>query len=273
MSTDKGYFCYAANEDQLNLAYGLALTIKLTQPRVNSITVAVPPGTEVTGKDEVIFDHIIEVQHNFDVLSVTPYQKTIFVSPDMLLVNNIENWWDVLASRPFTICSKALTYRNHPVDDSFYRKCFSDNGLLNVYSSFVFFDKASPLTQEIFACIDLIRINWPIVSEHYLISTSRPDSYSPSLLFALAFKLLGHSDKVISHLDVPTFVNMRSNSQKWTVSGMAPLEEDWTKQISHWYNPPDIKIGNYHIQAPIRYHRVPLLSIQHIIQLERTVGL
>ena len=109
----KGFVTIAENSivdgevvDYLKLAYALALSIKATQTEVSNISVLTSEDVKVPDKYKEVFDEIISIPWSTDLEPgprfynepmtywLTPYEETIKLEADMLMVKDLWNIWN-----------------------------------------------------------------------------------------------------------------------------------------------------------------------------------
>ena len=66
-------------------------------------------------------------------MMLLPFDETIVLDADMLVLEDITHWWKALANYELFYTDKVKTFRNELVTDTFYRKVFEANDLSNVY--------------------------------------------------------------------------------------------------------------------------------------------
>ena len=108
----QGYLVIAQNNanDYVRQAYALALSIKATQPNINNISLV----TDDTVPEQYLsaFDKIIpipfgdaasssswKVENRWKLYHASPYDETIVLDVDMLVLDNIENVWKFVVDR------------------------------------------------------------------------------------------------------------------------------------------------------------------------------
>jgi len=142
----KGFLVYAKGKEYVKQAYLLALSIKATG---NSYPISLVTDDKITKKNAKVFDKIIPVPWNdnedvsryqtssrWKLYHVSPYDKTIVLDTDILVLQNIDEWWNFLSKYKLFFVSKVFTYRNEEVSNDFYRKAFTANNLPNIYTGF-----------------------------------------------------------------------------------------------------------------------------------------
>lgn len=280
----RGYIVIAQNTDTvdyLKQAYALALNLKLTQKKVNGLTVCVDAATKkkITKKHRDVFDHIVEIPwkdaakgqdwkiHNkWKYYYMTPYTETVILDTDMMFPTDVSHWWDIMSQQDVWSTTKVRTYRGDIVTSNYYRQYFDLNNLPNIYTAFFYF-KQSELASELFAMTEIIFQHWQRFFYKYL-PKGKPDILSGDVAFALAIQLLG-----IEHLTtrenttaVPTFVHMKSHVQG--IQGVV-LDEKWSDSLPTYYkNCREFKIANFQQTLPFHYVEKDWLTDSMIKQME-----
>ncbi len=283
---ERGFLTFAQNgsTDYLRLAYGLALSLKATQPEHNHLSVVVTPGTLVPDRYWDVFDEVIDIpwvdeaegsawklENEWKAYHVTPYRETIKLDADMLFPEDITPWWDVCSRQDVCTATTAMTYRGEIIDSDFYRKTFEANQLPNAYSMFTFF-RYSDTAQAVFEMMETIYHNWDHMSFTFMDDT-RPEQASTDVVLALAIKLLDLEDECtpLPGALAPRVVHMKSALQGWPV-GLA--SEEWTKNIdSSLTTDLQIRIGRHRQQYPLHYHAKDFLTDAMIALYEKKLGI
>jgi hypothetical protein len=255
MST-KGYLILAQNNsssDYVKMAYVLALSIKLSQTEITSVSLITDVPDSVPSHYKEVFDHVIKIpwyddaletewkiENRWKIYHITPYDETILLDADMLFLSNIDNRWKYLSTNYdlfFTL--DVLTYRNEIVSNEYYRKVFVENDLPNVYSAFTYFKK-SAIAEEFWTLVEIIAKNWQEFYNRFLIK-SKPKHLSMDVVFALALKILSIEDQTTASFNYPTFVHMKSRVQNWNNT-----TDNWMDYAGVYLNRQgNLKISNY----------------------------
>lgn len=267
----KGYLILAQNNpefDYLKLAYINALTIRLTQTKVNSVSLVTDVVDAVPHHYKEVFDNIIQIPWFDDALNsqwkienrwklyyASPYQETVILDADMLFLSDVSYWWDYLSTREICITSRVKNFRNEFVDiDKTYRNTFILNDIPNTYSAFAYFKKCL-VSKDFWDLVDVIVKNW----EEYYISflpLDRPKRLSIDVVFGLALKLLDMKDIAFTKQDFPTFVHMKSHVQGWKHPST-----DWTECVSPYFSSDgSLKIGNYQQTGIFHYTEKKIIT-------------
>ena len=270
-----GYLIIVAEHetiDYVQLAYGLALSIKNTQrPGFDQVALVIGNKQKLQNiKSDWVFDHVIEWnQETFwdgrswmDQLS--PFDNTVCLDADMLFLRDYSHWAEYfIENSELYIANKSVTYRGETVVDQHYRKTFIKNQLPNLYSFYTFFKKDSELAKEFF---DLGRdiIKNPVEFSNMFLSEYKPKILGTDEAFALAAKLLDITDVISYDLDFPRVVHMKPMIQNW------PWPADaWSDHVGFYLNKKgQLKIGNYQQQDIVHYVEKDKMNREMISILE-----
>jgi hypothetical protein len=279
---ERGFFTFAQNSttDYVRLAYALALSLKATQKEVPYLAIGITPGQFVPEKYKWAFDAIVEIpwgdaaeeadwklQNEWKAYHMSPYRETIKLDCDMLFLDNIDAWWDILAQQDVWAATTALTYRGEVATSDHYRKTFTANKLPNVYTAFMYF-RYSDTAYELFNMAELVYHNWPLFVREYL-DEPRPTEVSTDVVFALSMKLLGLEDDCTRPGTFPNFVHMKSQLQGWDVNRVT---EQWTDHIGTYFTDElELKIGRFRQLAPLHYHIKTFVTDEMIKLYEQKV--
>jgi len=255
-----GYLIVVAEHNEIEyakLAYALALSIKNTQKQGYDKVALVIDNKDLLEDIESkwVFDHIIEWDQEtfWDGRSwmdeLTPFEHTVCLDVDMLFTRDYSHWIDYFIDNcELYVANKAYTYRGDIVTNDYYRKCFTANGLPNLYSFFTFFAKNSELATEFFKLGRSIIKNPTEYSNRFL-SKYKPKVVGTDEAFALASKILDISDEISYPLDFPRVVHLKGNVQNWP-----HLANVVTDYVGFYFDEnAKLKIGNYQ-QTDIVHH-------------------
>ena len=120
----QGYVVIAQNTatDYVRQAYVLALSIKATQPNINNISLV----TDDTVPEQYlsVFDKIIpipfgdaasssewKVENRWKLYHASPYDETIVLDVDMLVLDNIERVWEWVNGSDLFFTSQVTDYK------------------------------------------------------------------------------------------------------------------------------------------------------------------
>lgn len=270
-----GYLIIVAEHetiDYVQLAYGLALSIKNTQrPGFDRVALVIDNKQKLQNiKSGWVFDHVIEWnQETFwdgrswmDQLS--PFDNTVCLDADMLFLRDYSHWAEYfIENSELYVANKSFTYRGETVTDQHYRKAFIKNQLPNLYSFYTFFKKDSELAKEFFNLgRDIIKN--PVEFANMFLSEHKPKILGTDEAFALAAKILDITDVISYDLDFPRVVHMKPMIQNW------PWPADaWSDHVGFYLNNKGhLKIGNYQQQDIVHYVEKDKMNREMISILE-----
>lgn len=253
----KGYLIYAENTDNVDYvqqAYALALSIKATQKEVKSVSIVT--NSEITSDEyKEVFDHIIPIpwydkqggilsaEHRWKLYHVTPYDETIVLDADMLMIQDVSDWWWYTQNRDLLFCSKTLNYKGEIINDSIYRKTFTENQLPNTHFALHYFRK-SKQAEYFYKALEFVVNNWA-----WCYGKFAPEQYqnwlSMDLAAAIALEMTGYCE-CADECSPFRFIHMKPGVQDWI-----PVPERWTTTIPHIYT----KDGEF-IVANIKQHHL-----------------
>jgi hypothetical protein len=242
MST-KGFIILAQNSegiDYVRQAYALALSIKITQPEYNSVSLV----TDAVVPTEYLkaFDHVIDipysdsaklsawkVENRWKFIHASPYDETIVLDSDMLFFKDITNLWTHLAHHDVYFANKILDHRNNIVTDLVNRKTFAENNLPNVYFAFHYFKKTARAF-EFYKTLEFVVKNW-IDIYSTLTPNSQQKWLSMDVSAAIATKILDMEAEVTNNHLPTAFVHMKPNLQGWS-----PVPAEWINSADYYFD-------------------------------------
>lgn len=257
----KGFVIYAQNSDidYVRQAYALALTIKISQTAERSV--ALVTNDIVPDKYKSAFDYIIPVpwfdssesilksENRWQLYHATPYDETIVLDSDMLMLNDISDWWAYLSHRDVAFCSKIKNYKLETIEkDVHHRKSFLANNLPNPYFALHYFKKTD-IALEFYKSLEFVINNWELCYGKFA-----PKEYqnwvSMDLSSAIAIELAGMQGIAIDVCSPLEFVHMKSPLQGWE---FAPT--NWQDAVPvHFNSNKALYVGN--IKQPSLFHYV-----------------
>lgn len=273
----KGFVVLAQNTDDIDYirqAYALALSIKHSQHVVDAVSIIT--NNVVPDNYRSVFDQVIEipwgdassdsrfkVENRWKIYHASPYEKTIVLDTDMLVLDDLASFWSTFENYDVYYTGKVLDYRNKIISNDYYRKAFTANDLPSLYSGLHYFKK-SDFAKEFYSWVELITNNWELfygrfVSEHY------PGRASMDVTAALAAKIMQVSDKVTNNQHDPvTFTHMKSRVQGW-----AEPSDSWMQSVAVYFDDAcQLKIGNFQQQGVFHYTEKDFLTDKIVDKLE-----
>lgn len=256
----KGYVMLAQNSehDYVQQACLAAMSLHATNadPKITLIT-----NDTVPEEYTKLFDNIVEipwtdqaadsdwkVENRWKIYHASPYDETVVLDTDVLVLQDISNWWKFLSNYDLYFTSRVFTYRDKEINDTVYRKAFIANNLPNLYSGFHYFKKGTK-AHEFYHWLELVMNNWELfygqyVKQHY------PKRPSIDVSAAIVAKILDCDTEITNSIaKYPSFTHMKPAIQGWQHGA-----ESWQERVGT-YLTRDLKltIGN-HQQAGIFHY-------------------
>jgi len=226
----KGFLVLAQNTDDVDYvqqAYALALSIKFSQQEIKNISLIT--NNDVAEEYKWAFDNIIPIpwykegnryqaENRWKFYHVTPYEETIVLDTDMLLLEDISEWWSYCSNHDLKFCSRIKNHKNDITVDTINRKAFIVNKLTSPYFALQYFKKTTP-AYEFYKVLEFVCNNW-----EWCYTKFSPEEYqnwlSMDLATAIAIEIAGMHDSVIDSCSPLEFTHMKPNIQEWD---MAPI--------------------------------------------------
>lgn len=270
MSKTRGIIVLAQNSndnDYVLQACLLAMSIKHTNPNTK---ISVITNDEVKEEYISLFDNIIpipygddaansdwKIENRWKIYHASPYDQTIVMDTDMLVLQNLNSWWNFLSKYELFFTSKVYTYRGNLVTDDFYRKAFTANNLPNLYTGFHYFEK-STFAHEFYKWMELITQNWQLFYGQY-VKEFYPSHPSMDITAAITAKILDCETEVTNtQAKYPSFTHMKTKIQDWTESKMS-----WQNNVSTYIDRDcKIRLGNYIQDGILHYTENNFVTIK-----------
>lgn len=213
------------NNNYIKQAYALALSIKFSQQHITSISLIT--NDNVPEQYISVFDNIIpipwndsaegkewKVENRWKIYHCSPYDETIVLDADMLLLEDITKWWEYCSNYDIKFCSRIKNYKLEPIIDIVHRKAFISNNLSNPYFALHYFKK-SDVAHQFYKVLEFISHNW-----EWCYTTFAPNEYqnwlSMDLSAAIAIEIMGLNETILDVNAPLEFVHMKSKIQGWT---------------------------------------------------------
>lgn len=274
----KGFLVIAQNTKDVNYvkqAYALALSIKHSQSLVTSISIIT--NDRVSAKYRKVFDNVIpipwkddaaksawKVENRWKLYYATPYDETIVLDTDMLILNDISIWWDYCSNFDVRFCSNIINYKQETViQDTYHRKAFIANELTNPYFALHYFKK-NEAAFEFYKVLEFVVNNWQYCYNLFApINTQQ--HVSMDLSAAVAIEILGKHEYVIDACSLLQFVHMKLPLQN------LPIYADrWTEAVSYMFNEKgELTIGNIKQSNVFHYVEKDFITDNILNKLER----
>lgn len=290
MFDNLGFFTFAQNSqnsqnslegDYLKMAYGLALSLKISQPRYNKLTVGITPGQIVPQKYLQVFDHVIEIPWNdeaaqstwkleneWKAIHMSPYENTIKVDADMLFMSDVTAQLETMADNDLYFCTTIRDYKSAIANPLPVRALFLQNKLPMIFSAYMHFNK-SKIAFEFFELSEMIFKYFKEFSFN-LLKDPKPTKPTTDLVFSMAAKLL-NLEEHFHHNPYISFVHMKSSLQNWPDN---LKQSRWQDIVDSFINTKgELKVGLHKQTYAFHYHEKDFLTDKKISTMEKILGI
>jgi hypothetical protein len=258
----KGFLIFAENTHSCNYieqAYALALSIKISQTDIKNVSLMT--NDIVPAEYQKIFDKIIPVpfkvkdtgkyktENRWQFYYATPYEETIALDADMLMLKDITDWWTYCGNHDIKICSRVKNYKQELIkDDRLHRATFIDNQLTNPYFACHYFKKNQE-AYEFYKVLEFVITHWEFCRGTFAPNT--PQEWpSMDLATAIVIEITGKYESVMDNVSPLEFIHMKSALQYWPM-----VFDSWQDGVPFVLNSKgDLVIGN--IKQPKLFHYV-----------------
>jgi len=271
----KGFLLFAQNTDTVDYitqAYALALSIVISQKTVSKVSLMT--NNLVPKKYQKVFDQIIPIpwttditsslagEHRWKLYHASPYEETIVLDSDMLLLDDISIWWDYCSNYDIKFCNRIKNYKLETVNDTYHRKAFIENKLTNPYFALHYFKKR-PSSHEFYKVLEFVCNNW-----EWCYSQFAPVEYqnwlSMDLAVAIAIEISGMHEIALDNCSPLDFVHMKTPVQGWS-----PIPVSWQDTVPFVLNSKaNLVVGNIKQTKLFHYVEKNFISKKILSKLE-----
>ena len=272
----KGFVIYAQNTKETNYvrqAYALALSIKYSQKSVTNVTLVT--NNRVPAKYKAVFDNVFKIpwgdhakgsrynaENRWKLYHITPYDETIVLDSDMLLLEDIEIWWKYCSNFDVKFCSKIKNHKLDTVIDTIHRRAFIENGLSSPYYALHYFKKTDR-ARDFYKVLEFVCKNWEWCYTAYA-SNFYQNWLSMDLATAIAVEILGNYEASIDSCSPLEFIHMKCAIQEWDKEFTS-----WLNAVSYMLNSKgEVLVGNIKQSKLFHYIDDEFLSDTILNQLE-----
>ena len=208
-----------------------------------------------------------KVENRWKIYNASPYDETIVMDTDMLVLQNIDTWWNFLSKYEIFFTSNVLTYRGDIANTDYYRRTFIENNLPNLFTGLHYFKKCE-FAQEFYNWLELVVNNWKVFYEQYLVIDSRPKHVSIDVCAAIVASILDCESTITNKIcKFPSFTHMKPYCQGWDT-----VQSSWQDQIGVYISKDgSIKIGNYTQTGILHYTEKDFLQKSTAIERYRNL--
>jgi hypothetical protein len=277
----KGFLIFAENTkdvDYIQQAYALALSIQHSQTEIKSVSIMT--NDKIPKKYQYVFDQIVPMpfkveptksrykpENRWQFYYATPYDETIVLDTDMLLLDDISDWWTYCADHDIKFCSRIKNYKHELVgEDKVHRLAFIENKLTNPYFACHYFKK-NQTAYEFYKVLEFVITHWEFNRGTF--APNEPQLIpSMDLATAIAIEITGQYQSVIDDCSPLEFVHMKTSLQGWDM-----VHDTWQDAVPFLLNSRgDLVLGN--IKQPKLFHYVEksFMSKKILTRLESIVN-
>jgi len=274
MSNGHVFVAQNSTVDYVRQAYALALSIKKHNKLYKDTCLVT--NDLVPEEYKHAFDYIVpipwgddaegaawKIENRWKVIHASPFVENIVYDTDMLLLNSNDHWWKYLEQKDLFFTSTVTDYRGGIINNDFYRKTFTANNLVNVYTGAFYFKKIDR-TYEFFKWLEIIIDQWRKMYSENL--KKSPQTFcSMDVSSAMALKFMDCEQEFITTGTlVPSFTHMKPAIQGWKT-----IPAKWTSAVN-WYfdDAGNLKVGNFQQHGLFHYVEEEFLTDDIIKKLE-----
>lgn len=209
-----------------------------------------------------------KVENRWKLYHITPYDETIVLDTDMLILENIDHWWNFLSRYELYFPTSVYTYRKTKIVDTYYRKAFVSNNLPNIYVGFHYFKKCDRV-HEFYKWVEDISNNWELFYGQYC-KTNYPKRMSMDITCSIAVKIMNCENEITNKVvKNPTFVHMKPYIQDWN-----DIKTRWQDKVGTYLTPNlKLMIGN-HLQSGVFHYTENDFITDEIVEIYKNyIGL
>ena len=273
----KGFIILAQNTktvDYIQQAYALALSIKHSQQEksISLITNDIVPK-----KYQALFDQIIPIpwedtdsrfraENRWKIYHVTPYDETMVLDTDMLLLEDVSKWWSYCSNYDIKFCSRVKNYKLDTIVDTFHRKTFISNNLTNPYFGLHYFKK-NQAAFEFYKILEFVITHWEFCRGTF--APLDPQEWlSMDLAAAIAIEISGLQDQAVDKTSPLEFIHMKTPIQGWQ-----PIPSSWQDTVPFLLNKKgELIVGNIKQDKLFHYVEKNFITDDIIKKLEELIN-
>jgi hypothetical protein len=268
-----------SHDDYVTQASVCAMSIRVSNPNSKICLITNDPVPE---KYKQLFNDIVEIPwgdkarksswkvgNRWKIYHTSPYENTIVLDTDMLVLDNISEWWNFLQKRELYYVSRVKTYRGEWFTSDYYRKSFRVHNLSNLYSGFHYYKKCE-FSHEFYSWLETVMNNWEMFQGQFAGGKYFQKDCSVDVSSAIVAKILDCAESITSKTEYPTFTHMKLHGQNWK----SVLTEQWQDRVGTYLNSDcELKIGNYKQNNIFHYTEKNFLTDELIKIYESKLGI
>lgn len=248
IKAERGFVILAANSkdtDYVSCAVRLAHSIRNWSKYPVAI-VTNDPVPENTFDFVCAWPYALEANafaNDWQCFYASPFRQTIKLESDMLIVSEIDHWWDMLQHRDLVVSTGARNYRDQAAESRYYRRVFDDNHLPDVYNAVTYW-RLSPTAQEFFSTVRAIFQDW---QQFRTLLKFADDVPSTDLVYAMAAQIVGPDLVTQPWAEYPRIAHMRQHI-------VGSQTADWTREFVWEWDQRHLRINTVPQRGAFHYH-------------------
>ena len=243
---EQGYVCVAVNTDTVDyvaMARRLFASLRHWHPEARTCLIT----DQETQAAE--FDHvrILTPQQNPyandpQAFRLTPFRETIKLEADMLVVSEIDHWWDMLRHRDVVISTGCRDWHGTVSHERVYRRVIDENQLPDVYNAVTYW-RFSETAQQFYQLVRDIFANWPTIRTG--LKFSEPEATTDTV-YAIAAQIMGPELVTLPFASYPQITHMRPRIAGTAGSWHQELVWEWHDHRLRVETVPQWGVFHYH---------------------------
>jgi hypothetical protein len=237
----------------------------------------------VPDKYKMLFDHIVEipwgdhaenevwkVSNRWKIYHAIPYEETIVMDTDMLVLSDITDWFKFLSNYDLFYTTNVYTYRGDLITNNYYRRSMTKFNLPNLYCGLHWFKK-SDLAHEFYTWLEMITNNWQQFYKAHAGGKVYQNWCSMDISSAIAAKIM-NIETIITNNKAknPSFVHMKSRVQNWQEN----IGHKWQDRVATYLDDDcNLTIGNYVQTGLFHYTEKDFVTAEIMKKYENKIGI
>lgn len=264
--------------DYVQQAAVCAMSIKHNMP---DSKICLITNDKVPQKYRSLFSNIVEIpwedsahnstwkiQNRWKTYHACPYESTIILDTDVLVLQDLSNWWNILQDYDLFFVSETKTYRQETVTNPYYRQAFINHNLPNIYTGFHFFKKTD-FSHNFYKWLELVMNNWELFHGQFAGGAYFQKFISMDVSAAIVTKILD-CERFVTSKNNPNFIHMKSQIQNWNNF----VGDSWQSYIKTFLT-DDLRLyaGNYRQTGIFHYTEDNFLTEDYIKKYEKALNI
>ena len=274
-SKESGYVLFACksnNNEQVQAAYVLALSIKCVDTR--PIALVVDSFETVPTKYEKAFDFIVEMPYGsseyltgspvsdvWQIYYATPFEKNLYIKHTSLLMDNIDHIWDSLNGFDLVFPTNTNNFQGNKSTYLERNEIQQRNNLPVYYSDVIYFEKQQA-TAEFFKMCDPLFKNWRAVFGQFA-KKGTPEWFSLDQMISIATTSMGITP--VHYYNHLTYTDIGVDN---ILTDDTDIPDLWIDFFNIWlYKGRVLKVNNHRQTGIVVYNHPKFITKENINEL------